>query len=111
MGEAEFQIDTISVNELGHAIVNSGQSEKSSTDPDALDNFTRDLESIAPNMPPNLQSALTQFSTNFNKGYAGVIQQRIAIGHILLATATATEKQEVEAVNVFTDIAPQVLVK
>lgn len=110
MALEEFQIDTISVGELGNAIVNNAKNERNSTDPEALDNFQRELGSIIPAMPQILESVLTQFNTNFHKGYADVLDQRLAIGHILLSTATATEKQEVETVNVFTDTPPQTLI-
>ncbi|HEU5382072.1 MAG TPA: hypothetical protein VFV38_42175 [Ktedonobacteraceae bacterium] len=106
----EFQLDTISVSELGTSIVNGAQSEKSSPDPLALDNFQRDLHSVVPEMPQILQHALTQFTTNFAKGYGDVLDQRIAIGHILLSTATAAEKNEVQTANWFLDTSPQILV-
>jgi hypothetical protein len=107
----EFQIDTISVKELGTAIVNSAQEEKTSTDPLALDNFHRDLDNLVPDTPQILHTALTQFSTNFYKGFGEALDQRIAIGHILLSTASATEITEVRTTNWFMDTPPQVLVK
>ena len=110
MGLEKFQIDTVSVAELGTAIVNSANDEKNSTDPEALDNFRRDLSSIVPAMPSILENVLTQFSTNFYQGYVDVLEQRLAIGHILLSTATAAEKQEVATVNAFTDTPPQSLI-
>jgi hypothetical protein len=105
-----LQIDTMSVRDLGNAIVNSAQDEQNSTDPAALDNFQRDLSNIIPTMPQILDSALTQFNTNFYKSYTDVLDQRLAIGHILLSTATAAEKQEVATVNTFTDTSPQTLI-
>lgn len=107
----EFQIDTITVKELGTSIVNGAQSEKASPDPLALDNFHKDLNSVVPQMPQILQSTLTLFNTNFEKSYAETLDQRAAIGHILLSTATAAEENEVRTVNWFTDTSPQVLVK
>lgn len=103
----EFQMDTISVSQMGSAIVNGAQDEKSSPDPLALDNFQRDLDSVIPQMPHILDSVLTQFSTNFAKSYGTVLDQRIAIGHILSGAATAVEKQEVQLTNSFLDSPPQ----
>lgn len=110
MGSEKFQIDTISVTELGTAVVNSTKDEQNSTDPEALDNFRRDLSNIVPAMPSILENVLTQFNANFYQGYADVLEQRLAIGHILLSTATAAEKHEVATVNVFTDTPPQTLI-
>lgn len=110
MLEEEFQLDTISVQELGTAIVNGAQEEKSSPDPLALDNFIKDLNAVVPEMPHILQSSLKLFNTNFSKGYADVLEHRADIGRILLGTASAAEQNEVRTVNWFLDTQPQVLI-
>lgn len=108
--EQEFQIDTISVHDLGTAIVNSAQEEKSSTNPLALDNFVKDLDSVVPELPHILQSSLKLFDTNFSKGYGDVLDHRADIGRILLGTATEAEQREVQTVNWFMDNQPQTLI-
>lgn len=107
MGDDVFQIDTFTINDLGQGIVSAAQSEESSPDPQTLENFVAALNKSTPDLPLLLQAAFTTFTTNFQKGYMDVLDQRIAIGHVLMLTASATEKQEVETVNAFTDIAPQ----
>ncbi|GCE05484.1 hypothetical protein [Dictyobacter aurantiacus] len=108
--ETDFQIDTISVQELGTSVLNGAQSLQNSPDPLALDTFKSSIDQIVPDMPQILQGKITQFSTNFYKAYTDVLTQRSDIGRILLNTATASEKQEVSTVNVFTDIAPTTLI-
>src|SRR2546430_15977284 len=107
---AEFQIDTITVSQLGTDIVNGAEEEKASPNPLALDNLQRDLNTIIPQTPQILHTALTQFNTNFCKNYTDVLDQRIGIGHILLNTASTTEKQEVQTTNSFLDSPPQILI-
>ncbi|GLV58725.1 hypothetical protein KDH_55550 [Dictyobacter sp. S3.2.2.5] len=108
--ETDFQIDTVSVQDLGTSVLNGAQSIQNSPDPLALDTFKSELNKIIPDMPQILHGKLTQFSTNFYKAYTDVLTQRSDIGRILLNTATASEKQEVSTVNVFTDIAPTTLI-
>ncbi|GCF10023.1 hypothetical protein [Dictyobacter arantiisoli] len=108
--ESDFQIDTVSVQDLGTGIVNGAKSVQSSPDPEALDTFKSDIDKVVPEMPLILQGKLAQFNTNFYKAYTDVLTQRSDIGRILLNTATAADKQEVSAVNVFTDIAPTTLI-
>src|SRR3954469_12500822 len=87
MLEEKFQLDTMTIHQLGTAIVNGALEEKSSPDPLALDNFVKDLNNVVPEMPHILQSSLTLFDTNFDKGYADVLDHRADIGRILLGTA------------------------
>ena len=109
MGEL-FQLDTISITELGTAIVNEAHNEKTSTDPLALDNFTRDLDTIVPEMPHVLQSPLQGFIKNFSAAYTDVLNYRADIGDILLGTASEAEKHDVQTVNWFLDTQPKVLI-
>ncbi|GHO87909.1 hypothetical protein [Dictyobacter formicarum] len=108
--ETDFQIDTISVQELGTSILNGAQSVQDSPDPVALDAFKKDIATVVPEMPQILQGKLSQFNNNFHQAYTDVLTQRSDIGRILLNTATAADKQEVSTVNVFTDIAPTTLI-
>lgn len=111
MYEKKFQLDTITIQELGTAVLNGALEAKSSPDPLALDNFGKELNSVVPEMPKILQSGLTHFITNFSQGYADALEHRADIGRILLGTANEAEKQEVQKVNWFLDTPPQVLVK
>ncbi|MGH2510169.1 MAG: hypothetical protein ACRDHZ_22555 [Ktedonobacteraceae bacterium] len=104
-----LSIDSITVGQLGQAIVNTAAEEQSSTNSLALDNFHTTLTSSITELPQTLNADLTTFNTNFYKYYTDVLTQRGDIGKVLLNTATAADKTEVQTVNLFTDVPPQVM--
>ena len=105
-----FQMDPITVKDLGQAVITAAQDTQHSTDPQALDNFKSDIDKIVPTAPKILQGTLTTFNTNFYKAYSDVLTQRTDIGKALMGASDATIANEINTVNMFTDVPPTVLV-
>lgn len=98
-----FGIDTISVSDLGDAIVGEAQDQLHFA-PDNLDQFKTGLNSATQQLPVSttLTATAQQFVSDFESNYAALLNQRIVIGQILQGkVAPAAEAQELQIKDSF----------
>jgi hypothetical protein len=89
--------------------VNSAADEQNGTSPFALDTFHADLSNDMYTMPSMLITPLITFSDNFYTYYTDVLTQRGDIGQALLGSKNAAVANEINTVNVFTDVSPEIM--
>lgn len=104
-----FYMDTVSVGEVGKALVNKADDEQTSTNALALDTFHTNLTKTMQTLPSSLVTQLTTFSDNFYNYYKDVLTQRGDIGKALLGSKDAAVANEINTVNLFTDIPPEIM--
>ena len=97
----EFAIDTISVSDLGDAIVGEAQ-DQLHFDPNNLDVLKAGLDSAVQQLPTTLSGPVHQFVSDFESNYAALLNQRIVIGQILAGkVAPAAEATDFQIKDTF----------
>ncbi|HEU5378362.1 MAG TPA: hypothetical protein VFV38_23310 [Ktedonobacteraceae bacterium] len=98
--DVNFAVDTEYVHSIGQAIASTANDEKWNT-PTSVFNLGANMSSYFGQLPQVLQEPLNRFSGNYHNGYENLLDERIAIGHGLIGTASAAEETELRNANRF----------
>ncbi len=96
-----FGIDTVSVSDLGDAIVGEAQDQLHFA-PHNFDVLKTGLDSVVQQLPSTLISGVQQFVNDFESNYTALLNQRIVIGQILQGKVAPTaEAQDLQIKDSF----------
>ena len=98
--DPNFAIDTQYVNSIGQAIASTATDEKWNT-PTSVFSLEANMTGYFTQLPQMLQDPLNQFSGNYHNGYENLLDERIAIGHGLIGSASAAEETEIQNASRF----------
>ena len=98
--DPNFAIDTEYVHSIGQAIASTAYGEIWNTPTSAVD-LQRNMTGYFTQMPQMLQDPLNRFSGNYRDGYESLLDERIAIGHALIGSASAAEENEIKTASSF----------
>lgn len=99
-GGPNLTVDTEYVHSIGQAIASTANDEIWNT-PTSVFNLGANMSSYFGQLPQVLQEPLNRFSGNYHNGYENLLDERIAIGHGLIGTASAAEETELQNASRF----------